>query len=125
MGLGFRWFKKYEILNTGCKLSGFCSYDEYSINLIDGGSTSHSYGNVSLVTDLFKKTIGQPFPKLPNEDWIDSENYKLDIIEPKDMSKYCEVILNGSEVDDIDMRNRFEWFKKLSDEGYYIAYDWL
>ena len=40
------------------------------------------------------------------------------------MSKYCEKILNNTEVDNINMRSRFEWFKDLSDKGYYIAYDW-
>ena len=48
----------------------------------------------------------------------------MDLIKPSDMSKYCEIILNGTEVDDIDMRSRFEWFKNLSDDGYYIAYDY-
>lgn len=126
MGLGIRWFKNYEILDAGetYKAFGFCYCDSYSINFIDCDSTSHAYGNVWLVRDLFEKVIGETFPKLPNEECIDSKDYKLKLIEPENMSKYCEKILNGTEVDEIDMRNRFEWFKSLSDKGYYIAYDW-
>jgi hypothetical protein len=126
MGLGFRWFKDYKILDAGESYLafGFCYYDEFSIDFIDSDATSHSYYSVSLVRDLFENTVGISFPRLPNEDRIDSKNYKLDLINPSDMSKYCEIILNGTEVDDIDMRSRFEWFKKLSDDGYYIAYDY-
>lgn len=126
MGLGIRWFKNYEILDSGetYKAFGFCYYNNYSISFIDGDSTSHSYGNVGLVTDLFEKVIKKSFPKLPNEECIDSKDYKLNLIEPEDMSNYCDKILNGTEVDEIDMRDRFEWFKSLSDKGYYIAYDW-
>lgn len=126
MGLGFRWFKDYKILDSGetYQAFGYCYYDEYSIKYVDSDSTSHSYHNVILVRDLFEKIIGIQFPKLPNEEWIDSKDYKLKLIEPINMSKYCEKILEGTEVDVINMRNRFEWFKRLSDEGYYIAYDW-
>ena len=126
MGLGFRWFKDYKILDAGESYLafGFCYYDEFSIDFIDSDTTSHSYYSVSLVRDLFENTVGISFPRLPNEDRIDSKNYKLDLINPSDMSKYCEIILNGTEVDDIDMRSRFEWFKKLSDDGYYIAYNY-
>lgn len=126
MGLGIRWFKNYEILDAGetYKAFGFCFCDNYSINFIDGDSTSHAYGNVSLVRELFEKVIDEPFPKLPNEECIDSKDYKLKLIKPEDMSKYCEEILSRTEVDEIDMRSRFEWFKNLSDQGYYIAYDW-
>lgn len=126
MGLGFRWFKDYKILDAGESYLafGFCYCDEFSIDFIDSDATSHSYYNVSLVRDLFENTVGISFPRLPNEDQIDSKNYKLDLINPSVMSKYCEIILNGTEVDDIDMRSRFEWFKSLSDDGYYIAYDY-
>lgn len=125
MGLGFRWFKDYKILDSGetYQTFGRCYYDEYSIKYIDCDSTSHSYHNVVLVKDLFKKVIGIEFPRLPNEEWIDSKDYKLKLIKPIDMSKYCEKILNNAEVDNINMRSRFEWFKYLSDKGYYIAYD--
>lgn len=122
MGLGFKWFKDYKIVDSGA--FGYYYYDKYSIKYIDCNSTSHSYYNVKLVKELFEKTIGISFPKLPNEEWIDSKDYKLKLIKPINMSKYCEKILEGTEVDVINMRNRFEWFKHLSDEGYYIAYDW-
>lgn len=126
MGLGFRWFKNYKILDARESYLAFgsCYCDGFSIDFIDSDATSHSYYNVSLVCNLFENTTYISFPRLPNEDWIDSKNYKLDLINPSDMSKYCEIILNGTEVDDIDMRRRFEWFKNLSDDGYYIAYDY-
>ena len=126
MGLGIKWFKDYKISNSGETYGafGFCCYDKYSINLIEADSTSHSYGSVGLVTSLFEKTIGKPFPKIPNEECIDSEDYNLNLVKPEEMSKYCQRILDGAEVDCIDMRERVEWFKELSDKGYYIAYDW-
>lgn len=124
MGLGFKWFKDYKILRESYLVFGSYYYDEFSIDLIDSYETSHSYYNVGLVCDLFKNTTGVSFPKLPNKEWIDSKGYKLNLIKPSDMSTYCEMILNGTEVNDIDMRSRFEWFKNLSDDGYYIAYDY-
>lgn len=126
MGLDFRWFKDYKILNSGetYQAFGYCYYDKYSIEYIDCSFMSHSYYNVALVKELFEKVIGIQFPRLPNEEWIDSKDYKLKLIKPSDMSKYCEKILNNTEVDNINMRSRFEWFKDLSDKGYYIAYDW-
>lgn len=126
MGLDFRWFKDYKILDFGetYQAFGYCYYNKYSIKYIDCSFMSHSYYNVALVKEVFEKIIGIQFPRLPNEEWIDSKDYKLKLIEPIDMSKYCEKILNSAEVDNINMRSRFEWFKHLSDKGYYIAYNW-
>lgn len=58
------------------------------------------------------------------EDFIHSEDCKLDLIEPNIMSDVCAKILLGKEVDSVDMRDRIEWFKQLSDEGYYLTYDY-
>ena len=60
----------------------------------------------------------------PVEGEIDVEqDCELDLIEPQVMSDVCAKILENSDVDEVDMRHRIEWFKKLSDDGYYLSYD--
>lgn len=117
MGLGFNWFKEYKIEES--------EYfpDQYCVKLLECDSTSHAYQNESLVQDLFMNKFNISIPILPNEELIDSEDYDLELIEPEQMSEYCSVILNSTEIDNINVRNRIEWFKKLSDEGFYIAYN--
>ena len=117
----------YTILDSDSSKFSWCyDYNQANSDKIEKYRNPEfpSYYNVGLVCDLFENTTGVSFPKLPNEEWIDSKDYKLNLIKPSDMSMYCEMILNGTEVDDIDMRSRFEWFKNLSDDGYYIAYDY-
>lgn len=125
MGLGINYFKGYKILDSKERY-GECGYymiNDYYIQLLECESTSHSYHNVGLVQDLLYKYTGEYIPRLPYEEYIDSKNYKIQLIEPSIMSEYCKAILLETEVDKINMRDRFEWFKKMSDDGYYIAYD--
>lgn len=98
-------------------------YDETKLEYIGGGDTSHSSGNIGKVQYLIEKYSGKRIPIIC-ADWIDSENYILPLIKPEEMSIICEKILQGTEVDEVDMRDRIEWFKQLSDQGYYLTYDY-
>lgn len=119
MSIGFNWFKEYKIkINHECKF-----YDDVELFYIGGGDTSHSGGNIAKVQDLVKKYSGRRIPTIC-EDFIQSEDEKLDLIPPEEMSKICEKILENKEVDEVDMRERIEWFKELSDDGYYLSYDY-
>lgn len=121
MSIGFNWFKSYKIKVH--KVTKIFNYDEVELEYIGGGSTSHSSANIIKVQDLIEKYSEKRIPTIC-EDWIKSEEYMLPLIEPSVMSEICQKILNGTEVDKLEMRNRIEWFKELSDQGYYITYDY-
>jgi len=119
MSIGFNWFKKHRIIN---KLPESTLFDWYGVEYLDGDSTSHSAGNIIKVQNLIEKYSGKRIPTV-NEDFIDSVIYKLDLINPEEMVEICNKILANTECDEVDMRDRIEWFKKLSEEGYYLTYD--
>lgn len=118
MSTGFNWFKKYEIIH--CEPNHW--YDWYELEYLDGNSTSHSAGNIAKVQGLLEKYggISIPYIKTLNR----SDDNEPNLIEPKVMSEVCVKILENSDVDEVDMRDRIEWFKELSDEGYYLSYDY-
>lgn len=97
----------------------YCS----EIMLFGGDSTSHGYGRVCDLKDLFLKTIGREFPVI-NENHVHGETDDIGLIEPADMITYCDNMLASEEVDELDLRERIEWFKELSEQGYYLAYNW-
>lgn len=45
---------------------------------------------------------------------------KANLINPKEMIEICNKILADTEV---NMRHRIEWYKRLSEEGYYLTYN--
>lgn len=121
MSVGFNWFKLYKIhIHKGTTMF---DYDDSDIEYIGGGSTSHSGYNIGLAQDLIEKYSGKRIPTIQGE-WFDSEDQDLHLIDPKEMTEICQRILDGSEVDKVNMRSRIEWFKKLSDQGYYLSYDY-
>lgn len=121
MSYGFNWFKTYKItIHRGTVM---WDYDDKNLEYIGGDSTSHSGHNIGLVQDLIEKYSGKRIPEI-EPDWIKSEDEDLHLIEPKEMSDICQRILDETEVDEVRMRERIEWFKQLSDEGYYLSYDY-
>lgn len=118
MSTGFNWFKDY-------KLTPWNDYyydTDYKLEYIGGDSTSHSSGNIIKVQNLLEKYGGITIPYI-DAYGLDKE-YTPNLINPEIMSKVCKKILENSDVDEVDMRDRIEWFKKLSDEGYYLSYNY-
>ncbi len=113
MSTGFNWFKKYEIYLADEY------YNTYDLRYIDGDSTSHSPGNIMKVQDLLEKYGNVRIPYIQCYNVYGEPN----LINPKVMSEACNKVLQSTEVDELDMRDRIEWFKELSDEGYYLTYD--
>ena len=101
MGLCFRWFKDYRILDTGESYLafGFCYCDEFSVDFIDSDETSHSYylDTYAIVT-IPKGTV--LYHGYPIEPTIKPENYRYQIKTTgammsgdfTDMTSYLEMI---------------------------------
>lgn len=115
MSIGFNWFKSLSLVEI----------DDYThdqrLEYIGGGSTSHSAGNIKIVQNLLEKYAGVQIPYIYNDYSVDQ--LPSNLIKPHEMAKACEAVLQTTEVDDADMRFRIEWFKELSEQGYYLSYD--
>ena len=94
-----------------------------SVVYLDNDTTSHSAGDVRIVQDLLEKYGGRRIPTIPFCYYGSVDEPQLNLIEPEDMAEMCRNVLDSSEVDTVDMRNRFEWFCELSKQGYYLAYE--
>ncbi len=125
MGVGFNWFKDYKIIKIENPISWFESSYIYSIEYLNGDSTSHGYGNRTKLQNLFE-LVGKSIPTINDEIFCDDvEDYiKNRLIQPAEMSRICDELLN-SEFNLLDMEDRIKWIKELSDEGYYVTYDML
>lgn len=118
MGVLFHWFKDIKV-KTECEPY---IYAYTKVVYIDGGCTSHSYGNRSKLQDLFMKKCGIYIPTI-NEYGIESDDYDFELIEPIKMVEHCKIILSDKECDIRGFRDRVNWIKSLSTQGYYIAYE--
>ncbi|MCM1197200.1 MAG: hypothetical protein NC310_09070 [Roseburia sp.] len=110
MGATFRWFNDVTII------------DDSIYDFIEGDCTSHGYGNTCDICDLFKTETNIQIPNL-NYSYRYKDKSELELIEPKDMIKACEKLLKIDNNEIIEkFRDRIEWFKELSEQGFYIAY---
>lgn len=120
MGVGFNWFKSYEVIPNTISM-GIGTYTEYDLEYLDGGSTSHSYGNRTKLQNIFRKYLDIEIPTIPD---YCQEDKNVDLIEPAKMYELCTKLLENKKLYDLeDMEDRIEWIKELSEEGYYVSYD--
>lgn len=117
MSIMFRWFKS---CSAELVENYRCWY--LDIKYTDKGSTSHSAGNVIKVEYLFEKYNNTEFPRI-NKDAMNAEDVFPNLINPHDMSQMCQKVWDSDDPELKDMEDRFEWFKELSEKGFYIAYE--
>ena len=107
-------------------------YYHYYITYKHYDYISHSYSTKVDVIDLFNEYCDVYFPEFEDFDDGYMEIKYLELIEPNDMVKCCDIILeNKSEINkNIEDDNYYNYLieiikqiKQLSKEGYYFKYD--
>lgn len=127
MGIGFNWFKNYKIVeHETISPWGGGENKEYTLEFIDSNSTDFGYGNASRLNMILKQYGDIEIPHIDDIGYYYKEDIEelANLINPKAVSKVCAKFLNDiNEEDEEDLRDRIEWIKEISDEGYFISYD--
>lgn len=122
MGRGINWFKNFKIKEEIIDY-GIGKDISYSLIYLHGNGTSYGYNNVQILQDILIKygNISIPYVDVYN---FNPKTIRKELIKPSVLSKVCSKFLNNpNEKDKYDMRGRIEWFKEMSDRGYYFTYD--
>ncbi|HBJ1650415.1 TPA: hypothetical protein LA460_000319 [Clostridium botulinum] len=122
MGLGVNWFKQIKIEQETIDY-GIGKDINYSLSYLGGDGTSYGYSNVQILQDILMEYGNIEIPYI-NPYNFNPKTIKKELIKPDVLSKVCSNFLNDpNEKDENDMRSRIEWFKEMSDKGYYFTYD--
>lgn len=124
MGIQFSWFKTYTIETQENPYGWDPQPDEYRICFGDeGGSVSLGYSSTSDIQERLATVTGNVIPHISETRDFDKPEDIDDLLwKPEDMSKLLETSINHKDVPE-DMKDRLAWFKKLSDDGFYIVYE--
>ena len=118
MGRQLFWFTGYEIKSNDEP------FGVSELTLKNEHSTSHSYRNSKLITSYFNNKFSYTFPTIPDRLQLGSDDFNLDeLIHPRIMKRLCETVLQDDNVQNPLLKDRFNRFKELSEQGYYIAYE--
>ena len=123
MGIQFNWFKDVKIDER--KL-GMFEYND-PIEYIGGDNCNHSPGNVINLQTIFEEYGDVDIPCINKYLFSGTKEELISMLIPKEkVIDICNKFLNNpEEKDSNDMRDRIEWIKKLSEDGYYISYESL
>ena len=124
MGIQFSWFKIYTIDVQENPYGWDPRHDGYRICFgDDGGSVSLGYGSTDELQTWLDKVTGNIIPHISETtDFEKPEYIDAKLCKPADMSALLDKVLNHKDTSE-DIKDRLKWFKKLSDEGFYIAYE--
>lgn len=119
MSIGVNFYKSVELIKH--EGIGMFDYDRCELKYEDNHDTSWSAGNIIKLGNLFEKYTSKNLPITLfeyHDDCLD------DLIEPKDMVKYCDMVLQHKE-DKLVIRfeDRLNYIKNMSSKGYYVSYD--
>lgn len=120
MSQGINWFKDFKIKKE-IKEEIFGESVIYVIEFLDGDETCFNEENIVKYQEAFKKYGGITIPYVNYE--YCSKPKDLEFIEPKILSEVCSKILSDCILDKDGIKDRIEWFKKMSDKGYYFSFD--
>lgn len=120
MSRGINWFKDFKIKEESIN-NIFDKDINYEIEYTDGNSTSFSEGNITKYQEAFKKYGDITIPYVEYEYYSKPE--ELGFINPKILSEVCSKILSDCILDKYDIKSRIEWFKEMSEKGYYFSFD--
>lgn len=120
MSIGFNWFKNWKITKEEYRIGEL----EYEIEFLDGGDTSHSAGNITKLQDILLKYGDVEIPTIWSKVTNTEAELINELIEPREMLEACNNALRHTSEDIEYMRDRLEWIRDLSKDGYYICYDY-
>lgn len=119
ISIGVNFYKDVEvIIHDGV---GYFDYDYCELKYEDNHSISWSGGNITKLGNLFEKYTGEYLPIHLSEY---NEDCKDDLIEPSEMIRYCDMVLVHEEDKLVlQFKDRLNYIKNMSQEGYYVSYD--
>lgn len=119
MSRGINWFKDFKIEEE--VIDNIFGQDiTYNIDFLGGDSTSFSEGNITKYQEAFEKYGDITIPYIDYEYYLKPED--LEFIDPKILSEVCSKFLSDNILDKDDIKDRIEWFKEMSDKGYYFSF---
>lgn len=123
MGITFTWFKDVKVDERELGMFEYNNPVEY----IGGDNCNHSPGNVIDLQTIFEEYGDVDIPCINKYLFSGTKEELISMLIPKEkVIDICNKFLNNpEEKDSNDMRDRIEWIKELSEDGYYISYESL
>lgn len=119
MGVNVNWFKTCKIREYRAAYSVVYDGDDFEC-------MSVSYTNRTKLQETIERITGKVIPTIDEYyEFNTPEDIYEKLIKPEELSSMMDKVLSSEEMieDKDDIKDRIEFFKKLSDDGFYITFD--